>query len=598
METIEDLLRQLKKQPYRPDIHNKLGQLYQQQKESAEAAKHYLSAARLFTGQNSPGRNLNKAIVILKKMLRDFPDNQDSYYLLAETYTEMNDHDSAVMVYESLSDWYRKDGKLIMAVSVFDKVTDFLPENIDAWIKFASLNEEAGMPFHAAQGFIKAARLTNDLKESCDFCIKALRLDPENSDAVVLLGSLTESDETSRIAPGPIYDLAVELESSGHESRAVSLLEVLAENLDDSEAERKARSIRDRMEKGKEPEAKQVEEKKPRSLDLEGRKVLVIDDEREILLLLEQILKEEGLNVLTARDGQEGLEVFLRERPSLVVTDAMLPKLHGFELSRRIKEESDYKARIMILTAVYKKYKYKAKIQDEYKVDEYMDKPFQIGEFLDLFYRMAEGVQDLPAGGTGSDGPDPVYSAPLTIMVVSGGDRDLSSKVSGFCQRKGFIMMEANDSIGMVKKLEAEVPDILLITDSLKDMDPYFAAWMVRNVLEIRSTTMVLVSRDVRSLNVEAGKFNHRVAAPIDSDTMDNIVGLHNSSADKNATKGKEISMTRLERRIEAVLKSKVDGILETHYQVEERYNKRINELQKKIGKLRSGPGGTIESGE
>lgn len=598
METIDDLLRQLRRQPHRPDIHNKLGRLYQQENDRSEAAKHYLSAARLFAGHTSPSRNLNKAVVILKKMLRDFPDNQDSYYLLAEIYTEMNDLDSAVMVYESLSDRYRQDGKLIMAVSVFDKVTGFLPENIDAWIKFASLNEEAGMPFHAAQGYIRAARLVDDPRKSCDFCIKALRLDPENSDSISLLDSLTASEETTGIEPGPIHDLADELVSSGHFVQALSLLEILANNLDVSKARRKAKSIREQIEKDKGSESEQVEEKKPRSSSLSGKKVLVIDDEREILLLLEQILKEEGLNVLTARDGEEGLEVFIRERPSLVVTDAMLPKLHGFELSRRIKEESDYQARIMILTAVYKKYKYKAKIQDEYKVDEYMDKPFQIGEFLDSFYRMAEGVKDLTTEGKDPEQAQEIPLAGLNVMVVSGDDRDLSSKISGFCQRKGFTMTDVNDSIGMVKKLEEEVPDILLVTDSLKGMDPYFAAWMVRNILEIRSTTIVLVARDARSLNVESGDFNHRVAAPIDSVTMDNIVGLHNSSMDRMAMKGKETSMSRRERRIEAVLKSKVDGILKTHYQIEERYNKRIIELEEEIGKLRSGSGGTIKSGE
>ncbi|MEE8319100.1 MAG: hypothetical protein V3R44_00245, partial [bacterium] len=72
MENIDDLLIQLKKQPHKPDIHNKLGQLYQHQEDSTEAAKHYLFAARIFSGQSSPHRNLNKAIVILKKMLRDF----------------------------------------------------------------------------------------------------------------------------------------------------------------------------------------------------------------------------------------------------------------------------------------------------------------------------------------------------------------------------------------------------------------------------------------------------------------------------------------------------------------------------------------------
>ena len=591
MENIDDLLIQLIKQPHKPDIHNKLGQLYQQQEDSTEAAKHYLFAARIFSGQSSPHRNLNKAIVILKKMLRDFPDNQDSYYLLAEIYTKMDDLDSAVKVYDSLSDMYRQNGKLIMAVSVYDKVTSFLPESLDGWIKFASLNDEAGMPFHAAQGYVRAARLVNNEKkheETFELLMKALQLDPENAEAISVIDQLTSSKTATKLPTDSLYDLAEKLEKDDQARQALSLFEILEKNLNDKKAARKAENIRKNAEKGSDETQESQTEKSSRGADLTGTKVLVIDDEREILLLLEQILKEEGLKVLTARDGEEGFEVFRKERPSLIVTDAMLPKLHGFELSRMIKEESGQKARIMILTAVYKKYKYKAKIQDEYNVDEYLDKPFQIAEFLDAFYRMAIDAPDISVP---EEEPEPVHEKSeehkLQIMIVSGGDRDFSSRVSGYCSRKGYTFTEGDDSSNMIKILEKEVPDILLITDSLKGMDPYLAAWLIRNVLEIRSCTLILVARDARSLNVDAGEFNHRVAAPIDIDTMETIVGLHNTSEDRISLRSREKDMSREERRIEAILKSKVDGILKTHYQVEEFYNKRIGELEEEIDKLK-----------
>ncbi len=604
MENIDYLLKQLKKQPNKPDIHNKLGQLYQQQEDSTEAAKHYLSAARLFSGQSSPHRNLNKAIVVLKKMLRDFPKNQDSYYLLAEVYTEMDDLDSAVKVYDSLSDMYRQAGKLIMAVSVYDKVTSFLPESLEGWIKFASLNDEAGMSFHAAQGYVRAARLVNNennekkYKEAFKLTMKALQLDPENSEAISIMDQLTSSKAAKMLSNDPLYDLAEELEKNGQARQALPIFEILERNLDNMKAARKANNIRKKAEEDSEATQEHETQKPGRAAGLFGTKVLVIDDEREILLLLEQILKEEGFKVLTARDGKEGFEMFRKERPSLIVTDAMLPKLHGFELSRMIKEESGQKARIMILTAVYKKYKYKAKIQDEYKVDEYLDKPFQIAEFLDAFYRMASGVPDISVP---EEKPESIHKKleehKLKIMVVSGGDRDFSSKVSGYCSRKDYVFIEGDDSSSMIKMLEKEVPDILLITDSLKGMDPYLAAWLIRNVLEIRSATLILVARDARSLNVNAGEFNHRVAAPIDVDTMETIVGLHITSEDRVALGGREKDMFREERRIEAILKTKVDGILKTHYQVEEFYSRRIKELEEEIANLKKGIGEQRKSG-
>lgn len=413
------------------------------------------------------------------------------------------------------------------------------------------------------------------------------------------MDGLTASKAGKKLSAGSLFDLAEALEKNDQARQALSIYEILERNLDDKKAGGKAKYIRKKVEEEGESAAELETRILKRPSDQSGTKVLVIDDEREILLLLEQILKEEGFKVLTARDGAEGFEIFRKERPSLIVTDAMLPKLHGFELSRMIKEESGQQARIMILTAVYKKYKYKAKIQDEYNVDEYLDKPFQIAEFLDAFYRMAKDAPDITVP---DQEIDQAVEAPvdrkLKIMVVTGGDRDLSAKVSGYCSRKGYEFSEGDDSSTMIKMLEREVPDILLITDSLDGIDPYLGAWIIRNVLEIRSSTLVLVARDARSLNVDAGEYNHRVAAPIDVDTMETIVGLHNTSEARIALGGREKVMSREERRIEAVLKSKVDGILKTHYQVEEFYNKRIKELETEIKDLKKDTGEQRKSGK
>ena len=99
MEQIKEFLKQLRKHPNRPDLHNSLGGLYQQKGDNGEASKHFLAAARLFSVPDSPHRNLNKAIAILRKMERDFPSHHDSYYLLAEILEEMDNHEEAKEVY-------------------------------------------------------------------------------------------------------------------------------------------------------------------------------------------------------------------------------------------------------------------------------------------------------------------------------------------------------------------------------------------------------------------------------------------------------------------------------------------------------------------
>ena len=65
--------------------------------------------------------------------------------------------------------------------------------------------------------------------------------------------------------------------------------------------------------------------------------VLVVDDIPDILKLLDATLKFKGFRVVTARDGQEALEVIQNDRPALVIADILMPKMDGFSLLRRIR---------------------------------------------------------------------------------------------------------------------------------------------------------------------------------------------------------------------------------------------------------------------
>lgn len=67
--------------------------------------------------------------------------------------------------------------------------------------------------------------------------------------------------------------------------------------------------------------------------------ILVADDESHILNVVSLKLRNAGYRVLTARDGQEALEVALAERPNLLITDYHMPQLSGLELCRRLKQE-------------------------------------------------------------------------------------------------------------------------------------------------------------------------------------------------------------------------------------------------------------------
>ncbi|MFL5754996.1 MAG: response regulator transcription factor [Chloroflexota bacterium] len=112
--------------------------------------------------------------------------------------------------------------------------------------------------------------------------------------------------------------------------------------------------------------------------------VLIVDDEQHIRLLIEQTLEEledAGVELLTARDGDEALEVVANHHPDLVFLDVMMPKRNGFEVSRAIKDDpATAGTTVILLTA-----KGQAIDRDQGTAagaDEYLTKPFDPDDLL------------------------------------------------------------------------------------------------------------------------------------------------------------------------------------------------------------------------
>jgi DNA-binding response OmpR family regulator len=103
--------------------------------------------------------------------------------------------------------------------------------------------------------------------------------------------------------------------------------------------------------------------------------VLAADDDEDILELIVFRLEHSGYTVLQARDGAEALDLARRSRPDLAVLDVMMPKLDGFELTRRLREdESTSKMPIILLTARTQE----ADVERGFVAgaDDYLRKPF------------------------------------------------------------------------------------------------------------------------------------------------------------------------------------------------------------------------------
>jgi DNA-binding response OmpR family regulator len=110
-------------------------------------------------------------------------------------------------------------------------------------------------------------------------------------------------------------------------------------------------------------------------------RVLIIDDEPNIVISLEFLLKREGFAVSIARDGEEGLAAIRDLRPDLVVLDVMMPKLDGFAVLQAVRADPAVAAtRILMLTAKGREAEQKKGLT--LGADAYMPKPFSTHELI------------------------------------------------------------------------------------------------------------------------------------------------------------------------------------------------------------------------
>jgi len=111
------------------------------------------------------------------------------------------------------------------------------------------------------------------------------------------------------------------------------------------------------------------------------RKILIIEDDRDIVEMLEYNLKEEGYETVSALNGEQGVELAGKERPDLIILDIMLPIMDGFEVCRTLKND-DRLAHIPIIILSAKSQETDKVVGLELGADDYVTKPFSPRELI------------------------------------------------------------------------------------------------------------------------------------------------------------------------------------------------------------------------
>ena len=124
------------------------------------------------------------------------------------------------------------------------------------------------------------------------------------------------------------------------------------------------------------------------------KKVLLIDDDPDILAALRTALERKGYRVLTASDGNQGLAVAEREQPDLVVVDMMMPKKSGFLVLEKLKARDADRPRVIMITA-NEGSRHRA-YAEMLGVDDYLRKPFALDVLLDSVQRLCPLADEAP----------------------------------------------------------------------------------------------------------------------------------------------------------------------------------------------------------
>lgn len=128
-----------------------------------------------------------------------------------------------------------------------------------------------------------------------------------------------------------------------------------------------------------------------------GKKILLADDDPDVIEVVSMLLEEEGYKIITAKDGEEALEKIEREEPDLVILDLLMPRVDGFAVFNRLHEpryERWSRVPVVVLTSVREEVsnrRYELETGRKMEYAAYLEKPADPDELLETVSRLLSG---------------------------------------------------------------------------------------------------------------------------------------------------------------------------------------------------------------
>ena len=125
-----------------------------------------------------------------------------------------------------------------------------------------------------------------------------------------------------------------------------------------------------------------------------GKRILIADYDKAELAVLKEFFEGHDFEVLTAVDGQEAYRIYKEEGPLLLIIEAMLPKLHGFDLTARVFEETKGTIPVIIVTNLYKGTQYRNEALRSFGAADYFEKPLDHEKLFEAVKKFIKDDKD------------------------------------------------------------------------------------------------------------------------------------------------------------------------------------------------------------
>jgi DNA-binding response OmpR family regulator len=127
---------------------------------------------------------------------------------------------------------------------------------------------------------------------------------------------------------------------------------------------------------------------------MSDKKILIVDYDVRNLEEMTELFSGQKLEVITATDGKEAYEKYKSENPNLLLIEAMLPKLHGFDLTQKIFKETKGSVPVVIVTGLYKGRQYKNEAIRSFGAAAYFEKPVDTDKLVESVLNLLHDEMD------------------------------------------------------------------------------------------------------------------------------------------------------------------------------------------------------------